>query len=416
MPTDSGPGEIELSDGPPVKKRIEAIDALRGLVMVLMALDHSRDYFGDVRIRPEDIESTTTALFFTRWVTHFCAPTFLFLSGVSAFFYGRKVGKTADLSGYLVKRGLWLLFLEFTVIRLGMLFSLTMGPWMFLVIAAIGCSMVTLGMLVWLPHRAILAIGVAILFGHNFLDGITADPLQDFASLWTLTMRPGFIANANLAVGYPFVPWLGLMLLGFGLAPLFDASNRRRAKQAFQLGVLMFAAFLIIRAGNFFGDSQAWSIQPVSADEESSPTNIMKSMFSFLSTSKYPPSLLYSLMTLGPALMVFALFDRWGHKHIVIRFLRVYGSVPLFFYIAHFYLLNLAACGIYWIRKGVPISPMRIDAWAEADIPPEYGFNDPGWLWQVYLGWILILAILFPLCLHWGRWKKTTRSWITSYL
>jgi uncharacterized membrane protein len=414
-------------------ERIGAIDALRGLVMVLMALDHSRDFFGDVRIRPEAIDTTTISLFFTRWVTHFCAPTFLFLAGVSAWMHGRKLSSRKELAWFLITRGVWLIFLEFTVVRFGLLFSMTMGPWFFIVIAAIGTSMILLGLLCWLPHRIVLVIGLIIVFGHNLLDGIQADQLGRLGWVWTFLHQPGYIPWAYLVVAYPVLPWFGLMAVGYGISPYLAAEPQQRRRFAVCVGLTLVAAFLLIRSTNVYGDSQHWSWQPVSmsidansastemeSDDDqaetknaSTETDWTRTLFSFLATSKYPPSLQFMLMTIGPALLLLALFDWMGRENFWVRGLKVFGGVPLFFYLLHFYLLNLGALLLYWTFKGVLISPMRIDVWES--VPPEYGFNHPGWLLQVYIGWIVVLAILFPLCLWFGKAKRRGKSVVWSY-
>ena len=420
--------------------RIAAIDALRGLVIVLMALDHSRDFFGDIRIRPEAIDSTTVPLFFTRWVTHLCAPTFVFLAGVSAWLHGEKLKDSKRLAAFLITRGLWLIILEFTVVRFGLLFSMTLGPGMFLVIAAIGAAMVLLGLCCLLPTMGvsrrvtILVIGATIILLHNMLDGVETGQLGALGGLWTLLMRPGYVAVINTFVGYPVLPWFGLMALGFGLAKWLTQTTGSRRRFAATLGLVFVGLFLLLRASNFYGDSQQWSWQSNSRPELTSvetagsadgidntdataadgSRNWRRTMFSFLATSKYPPSLLFVLMTIGPSLMLLSFFDGCGKDHWLVRFLKVFGSVPLFFYVVHFYLLHLGAWLLYWVFKGKLISPMHIDVVPE--MPPEYGFNGPGWLIQVYVGWVIVLAILFPACLWYRKRKRLGKSKFWSYL
>lgn len=414
-------------------QRLYSIDALRGLVILLMALDHSRDFFGDVRIRPEAIDSTYFGLFFTRWVTHFCAPTFVFLAGVSAFLHGQKLDSKRKLSWFLITRGVWLIFLEFTVIRFGLMFTVTQGPLIFIVIAAIGTSMILLGLFCWLPRPAILLLGIAIVCGHNLLDSINADQMGDFGWVWVFLHQPGYIPWANMVVGYPVLPWFGLMALGYGLAPYLAGDPVQRRRSAAGLGLAMIAMFLLLRAINQYGDPNPWAVQKIypvkpvveSVDAEENPameintsnssvrTDRWRTMYSFLNTTKYPPSLLFVLMTLGPSLLVLSLLDWMGERNWLIRTLLVFGRVPLFFYILHFYLLHLVAWLLYWIFKGVIISPMHIDILPE--LPPEYGFNQPGWLIQVYIGWIVILLILYPLCKIYGDYKRKGKSSLWSY-
>ena len=406
--------------------RISAIDALRGLVIVLMALDHSRDFLGDLRIRPEAVDTTTLPLFFTRWVTHLCAPTFVFLAGVSAWLHGQKLNSQGELAWYLISRGAWLIFLEFTVIRFGLLFALTLGPGMFIVIAAIGASMILLGVCCFLPRKSVLLLGLLIIVGHNLLDGMAPDPASPWSGVWTLFMRPGYIRPLNLAVGYPILPWFGMMALGYGLSPFLTENIQTRRKFAFCLGVFFVVLFIGLRSLNQYGDTQRWDWQGVTnieqaeagavADNQSTEPSVdyVKTLFSFLATSKYPPSLLFALMTLGPALILLAIFDWLGNENRVVRFFKVFGSVPLFFYVLHFYLLHLAAWALYWVFKGVLISPMHIDVVQE--VPPEYGFNGPGWLVQVYFGWIVLVAVLYPLCIWFRKCKRNGSSRLWSYL
>ena len=415
-----------LDGQPSARPRLAAIDALRGLAIILMALDHSRDFLGDIRIRPEDIDTTTVPLFFTRWVTHFCAPTFIFLAGVSAWLHGQKLESKIELTHFLITRGIWLVLLEFTVVRFGLLFALNLGPGMFLVIAAIGSSMVLLGFSSLLPRKFVLATGVAIVLGHNLLDSVQADQLGALGACYTLLLRPGYISSIHTFVGYPILPWFGVMAIGYGLSPMLTSSDLKRRRFAMGLGLVLITLFLTVRSINSYGDPKQWAWQTTSAvsevetENQPAPTKTGKSIdlrrttFSFLATSKYPPSLLFVLMTLGPALILLALLYWLGEDSWIVSVLRVFGSVPLFFYVLHFYLLHLAAWALYWIFRGVLISPMHIDVLPE--MPAEYGFNGPGWLVQVYVGWVILLVILFPLCKWFRGRKRNSKSWIYSYL
>ncbi|MEM7559339.1 MAG: heparan-alpha-glucosaminide N-acetyltransferase domain-containing protein [Planctomycetota bacterium] len=411
---------------PNARPRLAAIDALRGLAIILMALDHSRDFLGDIRIRPEEIETTTLSLFFTRWVTHLCAPTFVFLSGVSAWLHGQKLDSKFKLTQFLFTRGIWLVLLEFTVVRFGLLFAIDLGPGMFLVIAAIGSSMILLGICSLLPRNAVLAMGVVIVLGHNLLDNVQADQLGAFGAWFTLLLRPGYISSIHTFVGYPILPWFGVMAIGYGLSPMLTSSNPKRHRFALGLGLVLITLFATLRSLDAYGDSQEWAWQTTLAvgevETENQPTapttvrsiDLSRTMFSFLATSKYPPSLLFVLMTLGPALTLLALLDWLGEESRIVSVLRVFGSVPLFFYVLHFYLLHLAAWALYWIFRGVLISPMHIDVLPE--MPAEYGFNGPGWLAQVYVGWVILLVLLLPLCKWFRAKKRSSKNWIYSYL
>lgn len=421
-------------------QRLVSIDAARGLIIVLMALDHSRDFFGDLRINCEDPATTTWAFFATRWVTHFCAPGFVLLAGVSAFLSGRRrSGK--ELSQRLLSRGLWLLFLEFTVVYMGIALSVGILPFMFLVIAAIGASMVLLSFVCRFSPQVVFRLGLLIVFGHNLLDGIAFANLGVLSWLWMiLHAGPGYIPELNLEVGYCVLPWFGVMCLGFGGAHVFELERERRQKILFLAGSLCLLGFLLIRAVNGYGNSRPWTLQPVfggttnigegdsgiatpeTVDEdetqEKEPTKVndqrtsySRTLISFLAANKYPPSLAYLLMTLGPILLVLSFFDGLKDENLILRCLRTYGRVPLFFYVFHFYVLHIASIATYWFVVGQPISPFQA-IYSGMGFPVGYGFQS---LWQVYVAWSVLVLIMYPLCAVYFRRCKSSENRVWSY-
>src|SRR5215468_6955847 len=290
------------------RARLDSIDLLRGLVMVLMALDHTRDFFSASGPNPRDIADP--ALFLTRWVTHFCAPTFIFLAGVSAFLYGERGRSVGQVSLFLLTRGLWLILIEFTVMRFCWTFSFHINVFVLQVIWVTGASMVVLAGLVHLPRGAIAAIGLAMIAGHNLLDGIDAADLGNAAWLWTLLHQPGLIEivpQLKLFVLYNLVPWSGVMAAGYALGPLFRLDPASRRSFLIRTGVAVIAGFVVLRATNLYGDPDVWSMQG----------SVLGTVLSFIDCEKYPPSLLYLMMTLGPALILLALFRARRRRHHV---------------------------------------------------------------------------------------------------
>lgn len=390
------------------KARIESIDLLRGFAIVIMALDHVRDYFhADYFLfDPTDMQQTNGALFFTRWITNFCAPVFLFLAGTSAFLIGERKTKR-QLSAFLLKRGLWLMLLETVVINFAWSFNPTYPMFRLQVIWALGLSMVFMSALVYLPYKVILALGLIILFGHNLLDNIhaTGNTLPDF--LWgQLHERKRFaIGNRIIATGYPILPWLGIMALGY----CFGAFYTKKVEAAFRkkylvtLGVVAIALFIMLRGINRYGDMSPWMMQR---------TTIL-TICSFFNASKYPPSLMYTLMTLGPALIVLAFIEKPLNK--LGKIIIVFGRVPLFFYILHLFLIHALAT-VAVVLSGRPWTDMiSITNFNAKDSPwlKGYGFN----LGQTYLVWLLVVVLLYPLCKWYDRYKTNHKEkWWLSYL
>ena len=387
--------------------RIGSLDMLRGLVMVLMALDHVRDFFGQGMFssHPLDLDTTTPALFLTRWITHFCAPVFVFLAGSSAFLYGR-TRSTSILSRFLWTRGLWLVLIEVLVVRFGWQFVPGFGMIFLQVIWAIGISMLALAGLVWLPKRAVLFIGLLVVLGHNAFDAAEAQGLWADSIPWMALHAGGFVPVAegvNIFFAYPVLPWIGVMALGFAFGSLYDpdVSSRARVKWLVRLGAGSIALFLVLRLTQLYGEPDPWSVQ----------RNLLFTVLSVLDCTKYPPSLLYLCMTLGPAMLVLAWAD--GRSFARNSFLVVFGRVPFFFYIIHIYVIHaLAVLAI--VASGYP---------ARMGIITPAAFRDPSYaemgfdLWVVYAVWIAIVLALFVPCRWYAGYKAAhpEKAWL-SYL
>jgi uncharacterized membrane protein len=380
------------------RSRIGSIDLLRGVIIVIMAIDHVRDFFTNADFDPTDLTKTTPALFFTRWITHFCAPVFMFLAGTGAFLYGQKRTK-AELSKFLLTRGLFLVLIEFTISHFALHFNFRYDLILALVIWALGMCMITLALLVWLPLKAILAISLLLIIGHNALDGISPAAFGSFGWLWNVLHVPGFFSlgpNHALVIGYPLIPWIGVMGAGyvFGKYFLLDASRRR--KIFIQLGLILTALFIIIRFINIYGDPQRWSAQSSS----------LYTLLSFLNTSKYPPSLCFLLMTLGPAIFALGLMEK--AKRPLKEFFTVYGKVPLFFFLTHFYLIHLLAL-ITGMIQGYDAKAFLSFA---NNFPPAFGFGLAG----VYAYWLVVVLLLYFPCRWYGNLKAASRNPLLSYI
>ncbi|HJY41759.1 MAG TPA: heparan-alpha-glucosaminide N-acetyltransferase domain-containing protein, partial [Steroidobacteraceae bacterium] len=309
--------------------RVPSIDILRGLVMVLMALDHVRDFFSNVRFDPLDLAQTSAPLFLTRWVTHFCAPTFVLLAGVSAYLMSQRCSR-ADLSRFLFTRGLWLAALEVTFMSLVWTFNVRYDHGLFLqVIWVIGVSMMVLALLVHLPMRAIALFSVVVICGHNFLDSIEPQDFGAWASLWSVLHVFGPIPHAFVA--YPLIPWIAVMSLGYCIGSLFELGREQRVQRFMWLGTASLVAFVVLRAPNVYGDPSDWTLQGTT----------LNTLLSFVNVQKYPPSLHYLLITLGVGFLLLAAFESARGK--VSEVLRTFGQVPLFFYVLHVALAHLAA-------------------------------------------------------------------------
>lgn len=388
-----------------VKKRIYSIDLLRGLVMIIMALDHTRDFFHfDAFLHdPLDVNTTSIYLYFTRWVTHFCAPTFVFLSGTSIYLQSlRKT--TTQLSLFLIKRGLWLIFVELFIIGFEWTFNYTYPVFILQVIWAIGISMVFMGIIVRLPFRAILILGLIIVFGHNILDSVES---THQGLLWDLAHNGNFTTHAigshRILIIYPFLPWLGLMMLGYCIGKIFEPSFAQsgRKKILMQLGFGSILFFIVLRFLNIYGNPFHWTNQP----------NMLMTFLSFMNVHKYPPSLLFLCITIGPALIFLSLFENSNTK--LSRSISVYGRVPFFYYVLHFYLIHLTCMFLFLIR-GHSFNESTPDVFG---IPFRFLIAGEGYsLKIVYLIWISIVLALYLPCKWFSELKKRKNYWWLSYL
>ncbi len=395
----------------PRGKRIKSIDMLRGLVMIIMALDHVRDYFHKEAFffDPTDLEQTYPALFFTRFVTHFCAPVFVFLAGTSAFFVGSRKNKKF-LSAWLVKRGLWLIFAEFTIIKLAWAFKLDYSVLMLQVIWVLGLGMIFLAAYIYLPRKLGLALALLAVFGHNLLDIYsTGDPFIPSTDvgegIWRVLHVFGLVpaGSSMILVAYPAIPWIFVMPLGYYFGVLYkpDVNARFRIKKLWQIGLGITILFLLLRGINIYGDPAPWSSQ----------ASWSYTVMSFFNVTKYPPSLLFLLITLGPSLIFLAVVEKWQgwfYDQLVII-----GRVPMFFYVVHLYLIHILAL-IAAVATGFSASDMVIDIWINLQEELQgYGFE----LWVVYLVWLGIVLLLYPVCVWYNKYKTENRDkWWLSYL
>lgn len=380
--------------------RLESIDVVRGAIMILMALDHVRDFFGMPGISPTNLAQTTVPLFFTRWITHICAPVFFLLTGTGAFLSLRNK-TTAQLSRFLLTRGLWLILLEVTVIRcLGFQFNFDYQVTLLVVIWALGWAMIALAGLVWLPAWLVTAIGVVMIAGHNLLDGV-----RSASPWWAMLHSPGFVVNHPgfvVFVSYTLVPWIGVTAVGYGLGQIYRWSPDRRSAFLLRLGLGLTAAFVVLRAVNVYGDPARWSSQASGA----------MTVVSFLNLNKYPPSLLFLLMTLGPALLFLRAVDAGAPR--VLRPALVFGKVPLFYFLLHLPLIHLLAVAVCYAQNGVAHWMFESPNLGQYPFtaPPGWGFSLP----IVYLIWILVVVGIYPACRWFAALKQRRADAWLSYL
>jgi uncharacterized membrane protein len=387
--------------------RVGSIDLLRGTVMIVMALDHVRDYFhyGAFLYSPTDLSRTSVPLFLTRWITHFCAPVFVFLAGISARLYGMKRSRQ-ELSFFLFTRGAWLVFVELFILSLFRTFNPSYPFFNLQVIWAIGICMIVLSALIYMSRRQILSIGLVLIVAHNLLDPVHLPGTGAASFLWSVLHDPGAFTfgHFTLSVKYPVLPWIGIMSVGYFMgdwyAPVCDQTRRRLI--LFLLGYGAVAVFIILRFSNWYGDAAPWSVQK----------NAVFSVLSFLNVTKYPPSLLYTLMTLGPALIFLAFTE--GRLNAWTSKIALFGRVAMFYYLAHILLIHLLALAAAVI-SGYRWSDMVLSVGVD-DTPglKGYGFD----LWVVYGVWIGLILILYPLCKWFDRYKRAHQAtqWWLSYL
>ncbi len=386
----------------PGRTRLDSVDVVRGAVMVLMALDHARDYFSDSRIdffHARALLGAPPEIFLTRWVTHFCAPVFVFLAGTGAWLQGRKKSRR-ELSLFLLTRGLWLVVLELTVVHFCWMFDFALQNTFLQVIWAIGASMVVLAALVFLPTWAVTAFGVLLIVVHNAFDAVKPEAFGGAAPLWTILhvsapTQP--IRGWNVFIAYPLVPWIGVMAAGYGFGAIYRLEAARRRRALFALGGGTVVLFVLLRFTNLYGDPLPWAFQPGHG---------IHTLVSFVDLEKYPPSLLYLMMTLGPAILALAWLDGREARALA-RPLVVYGRVPLFFYVLHVLLLHVLAA-VYALGK----YGSRALTFDPLNLPADYGYP----LWVVYTVWIGAVAALYPACAWYARLKSRSRNPLLGYL
>ncbi len=387
------------------RARIHSLDIMRGAVIVLMAIDHVRDFWSQEAFAPEDLTQTTPGYFFTRWITHFCAPVFVFLAGASARLYADKVQDTGAVSRFLLVRGLWLIAVEILIVNLAWSLAPLWASWGFFlqVIWAIGVSMVALAALVWLPVLWIGVISLAMIFFHNAFNAVVPTDLGSLGWLWQVLHEGGWVAlnaqgNWGVYFAYPLIPWIGVMGAGyvFGQLMHWPADQRRRALLYLGLGAI--ALFVLLRFSNLYGDTGVWSQQK----------NALYTLMSFINTQKYPPSLLFLLMTLGPALLLLILFERRQAR--VFQVLRVFGRVPFFFYLLHFFFIHFTALLYFRLVHGQWFS--LVNNQNSANWPDFY---QPSLL-RLYLAWGLTVWVFYYLCRWYDRYKSSHSHWWLKYL
>ncbi len=398
---------VTAADSP----RVTAVDVMRGFVMVLMALDHTREFFTNWAGNPLDPQNTTPMLYLTRWVTHVCAPVFVFLAGTSIFLQrGRKTER--QLTGLLLTRGLWLVVVELTLVQLVFNFNWRWDVQLLEVIWAIGASMMVMAALIHLGVRWNLLIGALLILGHNAFDGVTVASLGPPGWLWHLLHVPGLVTGPPtsppvIVVAYPLLPWVGVMALGYAFGSILHRERGRRLRLELGAGALMLTAFVLLRWSNLYGDPVGWSAQ----------SNWWRTLLSFFNVQKYPPSLLFLLATLGVAALVMAAIEYAEGRGTLERargVLEVYGRVPLFYFLLHIALIHLlalastAAGGGDW-RWWVTEFPK---GGVLAGHPPGYGYG----LGVVWCVWVFVVALCYRACRWYAGVKMRSRNPLLSYL
>ncbi|MBI3407586.1 MAG: DUF1624 domain-containing protein [Planctomycetes bacterium] len=415
------------------RSRLDNIDLVRGLVIVIMALDHVKGNFSNAHFDLVDLSRTTEAYFLTRWISHFCAPIFVFLAGTGAFLYGARGRSKNELAWFLVSRGIWLIFLELTWIRFSWFLDVGYAFSFGQVIWAIGWGMIIMAPLIYLPLSFIAVLGLGMILFHNHFDGVPAESWGKLDWLWSIlhtgehiviwtddgalhielmrTLREQGIQQPPGPVFHPFyplIPWIGVMFAGYAFGALMLLDRPQRRSQVFALGLGLTLMFLALRYSNVYGDKI--STNPALPGPWSEQKDLVFTAFSFVNTQKYPPSLVFLLMTLGPGLMALALFDR--EPGPLSRFFVTFGRVPLFFYLLHWYLIKGLAIAFAQVRYG------RIDWLVGGDMtsrpqsPSDNGYD----LWVIYVVWIGVVLALFPFCYWFAGVKMRSRSAWLSYL
>jgi uncharacterized membrane protein len=386
-------------------RRVDAVDVLRGAVMILMVLDHTRDYFGNASIDPTDVSRVSPALFMTRWVTHFCAPVFAFLAGTGAYLAGSRSRSRGVLAAFLASRGFWLIFLELTVVRVGLFFDLINAPVILTVLWSIGASFVVLSGLAFVPSRVVGALGVVLIATHGLAGGLSPGSGSPAAlrAAGAILLRPGFLPmpdGVSVLVGYPLFPWLGVVAAGYGFGEVIRLEPVRRRRVMWITGVGMTACFVILRAWGVYGEPRAWTTQA---------TTLLAGL-SFVNCTKQPPSLLFVLMTLGPAIAALAVIDSVDIRGPVWRAVVTLGRVPLFYYLLQWYVIHGLAV-LTGLVRGLPVAWLFSPA-ALGPPPDGWALGLPG----IYAAWAVVLAVLYIPCRWFAGVKARHPGGWLSYL
>ena len=389
-------------------KRIQSIDVLRGIIMAIMALDHSRDYFhGPAMVQdPTDLETTTPILFFTRWITHFCAPTFVFLSGTSIYLQSLRKTKK-ELSWFLLTRGLWLVVMELTIVGFGWSFNIFFNFFFTQVIWAIGWSMVIMSALIWGRYWLLAALGVVITLCHNYIDyqTITDPDIGLIANLLIMTdFKVYTVGPVGFMFAYAILPWTGIMLLGYALGRWFNTTlvtPQHRQKVLISIGLLLCTLFVLLRFSNGYGDPKPWVPQ----------NTTVKTIMAFFNVTKYPPSLMYACMTLGPGLLILAALE--GIKNKLTDIFNIFGRVPFFYYILHVYVIHLV-CVIMFYAQGFETADNFKPGFISFGFRPKSDFGVS--LGVTYLMWIGVLIICYFPSRWYNKYKSTHKKWWLSYI
>ncbi|MDE5098727.1 MAG: heparan-alpha-glucosaminide N-acetyltransferase domain-containing protein [Trichodesmium sp. St16_bin4-tuft] len=382
--------------------RVISIDILRGVVMVLMTLDHVRFFFSNADFNPLDLTQSNIPLFLTRWVTHICAPTFIFLAGIGAYLSLKRGKSKPKLCRFLLLRGLWLVFLDLTVVTFSWSFNLRGNFFVAGVLWAIGWSMVFLAAVIYLPTRTIAAIGILMIVGHNFFDHVQAEQLGNIGWVWTILHERKMLeltSGFRLFILYPLIPWIGVMAVGYAFGTLLEIEKNRRLQLLRKISLSMIVTFIIIRVINSYGDPNPWLIQ----------SRFFYTLLSFLNCHKYPPSLLYLLITLGLAIILLYFLEKSEIRYF--KPLIILGQQPLFFYVIHFWLIHITAILFALSRYG--ITPFTFSQLGISWKPKAFGYDLP----IVYLIWLLMTVILYIICERFAKYKKKHRGkWWLNYL
>jgi uncharacterized membrane protein len=390
---------------PTSPRRVPVVDLLRGLAIVLMALDHVREFLQAQQVNPLSVPETTPALFFTRWITHFCPSLFILLAGAAIALGLDSRRSRARQSQFLLVRGLWLIVLELTAVHLGWQFNFHFLSALGQVIWVIGWSMIGMAGLIWLPVWLVTAIGLALILGHNAFDAVPPEAFGSFDWLWKFLHAGGGISGEPLKglafyvhIAYPLIPWVGVMAAGFGFGRLLRWDSPARARTIFAIGLLMIALFAVLRGGNIYGDPSPWTPQ----------TDPVRTLLAILNCQKYPPSLAYLLMTLGPMLAAWPLWERWHGKFA--HFLVVFGRVPLFFYVLHLFVIHALAMVIVYAQTG------SIPDWLWAFPPGHAGPGAGVDLPALYVIWAGVVAFHYPICRWYGALKARHPNSLLRFL